>query len=224
MPSPDADRLPSLDDALAETVRDERHDALRGPDGPDGRALAAAVGGNIQRYREQRRLAREELARRTGVTLAILERLERGDLIPSLRAIWIFATALEVPFGAIVAPTGAPEATFAVRRAGQGRIVASSDDGFRSRALAPLGQPGAPEVYAITLAPGCVEEATAHAAGTYEHLVVTGGTLVVATGADTATLEVGDALFFRADVPHRYENPGRTETTAHLVMTYARPA
>ncbi len=108
-----------------------------------------------------------------------------------------------------------------MRRAGHGRVVASSDNGFRSRAISPLGQPEAPEVYAIALAPGCIEEAHAHAPGTYEHLVVTRGTLVVSTGADATTLEPGDALFFRADVPHRYENPGQTETTAHLIMSYA---
>ncbi len=134
---------------------------------------------------------------------------------------WIFATALEVPFGALVAYPGRPDVTFSVRRAGHGRIVASSDNGFRSRALSPLGQPEAPEVYAISLAPGCVEEAHAHAPGTYEHLVVTRGALVVSTGTDATTLEVGDALFFRADVPHRYENPGNVEVVAHLIMSYA---
>ncbi len=213
--------LPSIDDALEETARDERTDALLGPDGPDGRALAAAVGSNIERFRRKRGLTREDLARRAVIDLPLLEKLEHGDLIPSLRAVWIFATALEVPFGALVAYPGRPEVTFSVRRAGHGRIVASSDNGFRSRALSPLGQPEAPEVYAISLAPGCVEEAHAHAPGTYEHLVVTKGALVVSTGTDATTLEAGDALFFRADVPHRYENPGAVETTAHLVMSYA---
>ena len=213
--------LPSLDDALDEIARDERTDALLGPDGPEGRALAAAVGSNIERYRRKRGFSLEELARRTEITLPVLERLEHGELIPSLRAVWTFATALEVPFGALVAYPGRPETSFNVRRAGHGRLVASSDNGFRSRALSPLGQPEAPEVYAIALAPGCIEDAHAHAAGTYEHLVVTSGRLVVSTGADATTLETGDSLFFRADVPHRYENPGDTETTAHLVMTYA---
>jgi len=213
--------LPTIDDALEEVVRDERIDALQGPDGPDGRALAAAVGSNIERFRRKHGLTREELAGRADITVELLARLEHGDLIPSLRAVWIFATALGVPFGALVAYPGRPEVSFSVRRAGHGRIVASSDNGFRSRAISPLGQAEAPEVYAIALAPGCVEEAEAHAPGTYEHLVVTGGTLVVSTGSDATTLERGDALFFRADVPHRYENPGTTETTAHLVMTYA---
>ena len=215
-------QLPSIDDALDEIARDERTDTLLGPDGPDGRALAAAVGSNIERWRRKRGLTREELATRAEIDLPLLERLEHGDLIPSLRAVWIFATALEVPFGALVAYPGRPEVTFSVRRSGHGRLVASSDNGFRSRALSPLGQAEAPEVYAIALAPGCIEEAHAHAPGTFEHLVVTGGRLVVSTGTDATTLEPGDALFFRADVPHRYENPGDTETTAHLVMSYAQ--
>lgn len=214
--------LPTLDDALDEIARDERTDALLGPDGPEGRALASAVGTNVERYRRKHGVSLEELARRTGVTEQILRRLEHGELIPSLRAVWIFATALEVPFGALVAYPGRAETSFSVRRAGHGRIVASSDGGFRSRVLSPLGQPEAPEVYAISLAPGCIEDAHAHAPGTHEHLVVTSGRLVVSTGADATTLEAGDSLFFRADVPHRYENPGDVETTAHLVMSYAR--
>ena len=214
-------QLPTIDDALDEIARDERTDTLQGPDGPDGRALAAAVGSNIERYRRKHGLTREQLAERTEITVPLLERLEHGDLIPSLRAVWTFATALEVPFGALVAYPGRPDVTFSVRRAGHGRIVASSDNGFRSRALSPLGQPEAPEVYAISLAPGCIEEAHGHAPGTHEQLVVTRGTLVVSTGTDATTLEPGDALFFRADVPHRYENPGAVETVAHLIMTYA---
>jgi len=68
---------------------------------------------------------------------------------------------------------------------------------------------------------GLFGAASGPAPGTYEHLVVTSGTLVVSTGSDATTLETGDALFFRADVAHRYENPGAVPTNAHLVMSYA---
>ena len=97
--------LPTIDEALEEEVRNERIDTLQGPDGPDGRALAQAVGSNIERYRRKRGLTREQLAERVEVTLPILQRLEHGDLIPSLRAVWIFATALEVPFGVSIIVT-----------------------------------------------------------------------------------------------------------------------
>ena len=56
---------------------------------------------------------------------------------------------------------------------------------------------------------------------TFEHIIVVRGMLVVRADASTATLAPGDVLFFRADRPHAYENPGTLETVAHLTMTYA---
>ncbi|MGH7804254.1 MAG: cupin domain-containing protein [Candidatus Binatia bacterium] len=52
-------------------------------------------------------------------------------------------------------------------------------------------------------------------------MVVVRGVLVVRSGADEARLETGDSIFFRADRPHGYENPGTEPTVAHLVMSYA---
>ncbi|MGI8565831.1 MAG: cupin domain-containing protein [Pyrinomonadaceae bacterium] len=41
--------------------------------------------------------------------------------------------------------------------------------------------------------------------------------------AEPIDLRAGDAVYFRADVPHVYENPGTRETVMYLVMTYAEP-
>ncbi len=40
-------------------------------------------------------------------------------------------------------------------------------------------------------------------------------------GESTTTLAAGDVVFFRADRPHAYENPGMRETLLHLTMIYA---
>jgi mannose-6-phosphate isomerase-like protein (cupin superfamily) len=85
------------------------------------------------------------------------------------------------------------------------------------------GDPRAPEVYELTLAPGCFEAAEAHARDTFEHISVIRGELVVVSGDSRAHLKAGDAIFFRADLPHSYENPTREPTVAHLVMSYAAP-
>jgi XRE family transcriptional regulator, regulator of sulfur utilization len=214
-----------LADALAEDVKAERLDALSGPDSPEGRALGAAVGANVARHRKERRIRLERLAQRCGIRASLLRALESGQAVPSLRAIWQLATALEVPFGALLADTvlwRASDPDFRIQRAGRGHVISSADGRFRSRPLFLEGDPRAPEVYELTLAPGCLEEASAHAPRTFEHLTVVRGRLIVRSGDATVELGAGDALFFRADLLHSYENPETGDTVAHLVMSYAR--
>jgi len=215
----------TIADAVAEEIKAERLDSLSGPDSPEGRALGAAVGANVARYRTERHLELEALAERSGIRRPLLRALENGQAVPSLRAIWHLATALEVPFGALLANTmlsRAGDPDFRVQRARRGHVISSADGRFLSRPLFLEGDPRTPEVYELTLMPGCLEEATPHAPRTFEHLTVVRGRLVVRSGSATTELGPGDALFFRADLPHSYENPGSEPTTAQLVMTYGR--
>jgi len=137
--------------------------------------------------------------------------------------------AAEVALGAAVGDgiahhrrrRGLDTSTVRIVRGTRGRVVASTSGRFRSRAAFPLGDPYAPEVYELTLAPGCFEDARPHGRNTCEHLTVVRGQLVVQTDDRQARLATGDALFFRADRPHSYRNPTSSETVAHLVMTYA---
>jgi XRE family transcriptional regulator, regulator of sulfur utilization len=215
--------LPSLDDALHDAVTLERGDCLRGPDSPEGRELGAAVGANVARVRARTGLGLAALAERSGITEDLLALLEAGQAVPSLRAVWALASALAVPFGALLAPTGAGAANFFVQHTGRGRVITSSSGHFRSRALSPAGHTDAPEVYELTLTPGCLEEAAAHAPDTFEHIVVVRGTMIVRVWDAMTRLGPGDAVFFRADQPHSYENPTAEDTVAHLVMSYAVP-
>lgn len=217
----------SLHDALVDEIRAERTDSVSGPDSPEGRALGASVGRNLARLRALRDMDRGLLARKTGIRESLLAALEEGQAVPSLRSIWHLATALEVPFGSLLADTQltfAGDPDFRVQRGSRGRVISSASDEFRSRVLFHEGDPRTPEVYELTLVPGCVEEAAAHAHDTYEHIVVVRGRLVVRSGEARAELTEGDSIFFRADSAHGYENPGPTDAVAHLVMVYrARP-
>lgn len=211
----------ALDDAIADDVRAERLDSLHAPDSADGRALGRALGENVARFRGDRGLSVAEVARRSGIEEALLEELERGEAVPSLRAIWHLATALEVPFGLLLeSGEGERESDFRVQRQDAGRVIESATGEFRSRVLFREGDPRTPEVYELTLAPGCVEDALAHAKDTFEHITVVAGTLKVRAGDSETRLGPGDALFFRADVPHRYENAGTSPVQALLVMQF----
>lgn len=215
----------SLADAVLDEVREQRENSLSGPDSPEGRELGKAVGANVAHLRSARGLDLEALARRSGIRADLIDALEGGHAVPSLRAVWHLATGLEVPFGSLLAHTmlsAAGDPDFRVQRGSRGRVIASANNQFRSRVLFLEGDPRAPEVYDLTLEPGCVEPAEAHAGDTFEHIVVTSGVMVLRAGASETRLEAGDNVFFRADVPHSYENPGEGPTRALLVMSYSQ--
>ncbi len=68
------------------------------------------------------------------------------------------------------------------------------------------------------------EQAEAHAEGTYENLIVQRGRLrLTISSVETYELRAGDAIYFRADVHHFYDNRRARETVMFLVMTYAEP-
>lgn len=221
------DTSDSLAAAVAEEMRAERLDTLSGPDSPEGRELGRAIGVNVARYRRQYAISLETVAERSGIRVDLLEKLEGGKAVPSLRAIWHLATALEIPFGALLQNTMLAEASnpdFRVQQSNRGRVIANATNEFRSRVLFLEGDPRTPEVYELTLTPGCFEEAGAHARNTYEHIAVVKGALIVRAGTNEARLGPGDTIFFRADVPHSYENAGTEPVLAHLVMQYATHA
>ncbi len=216
----------SLAEALTDEIKAERIDSSSGPDSPEGRALGAAVGRNLEFLRVEQGVTLAIVAERSGIRPALLRALENGRAVPSLRAIWHLATALEVPFGRLLANTSlartADDGDFRVQRAAAGHVIRSADGKFASRPLFSEGDPRSPEVYQLTLAAGCVEDAVPHAPLTFEHLTVVRGRLRVRAEDKTTDLGPGDALFFRADCPHGYENPGPDEAVAQLVMSYRR--
>lgn len=185
------------------------------------RELVDAVAANLARLRRNSGIDVDELAARSGVPREQLVALEAGRVTPTLRSLWALAEFFEIPFGVLISGAPCATASFHVLRAAGTWVVDSAGGGFRTRPLSAAGDPREPEVYEVTITPGWIERAEAHAPDTFEHLVVVRGSLVVQAGNARAALGPGDVVFFRADVPHTYENPGSDVTVAHLTMSYA---
>jgi rhodanese-related sulfurtransferase/transcriptional regulator with XRE-family HTH domain len=181
-------------------------------------ALDAVVGQNLRTLRTQRALTLDGLAQRAGVSRTLLGQIELGKTAPSINVVWKIAQALEVPFSTLLAGPAKTETT--VLRRGKAKRLTSADGRFTSRALFPLDEPRTVEFYELWLAPHAREDADAHQPGTRENLVVTTGRLELKVGGEKYQLVAGDAILFRADVPHVYENMGNEECWMHLVMSY----
>jgi len=181
--------------------------------------LDAVVAGNLKELRTKRGYSLDVLAGMSGVSRQTLGQIELGHAVSSLGTLWKIATALQVPFSALLARPGTSELRI-FRSAGAKRI-AGTDGRFSSRALFhPEDTHGAFEFYELWLAGHGREDAEPHPHGTRENLVVTSGRLVLVIGGERHELAKGDAIAFTADVPHSYVNPASEECWMNLVMTY----
>jgi transcriptional regulator with XRE-family HTH domain len=182
--------------------------------------LVPVLGANLRRLRVQRGLSLERMAKLSGVSRAMLSQVELGYSAPTINVIWRIASALGVPFSALLTLPETPPTT-RVLRVTEAKRLASHDGSFSSRALFPFETPRRSEFYELRLAARSVERATAHQAGTTENLVVSAGVVTIAVGEDITELNTGDAIVFNADVPHTYANYTDQEAVMYLVMTYA---
>lgn len=181
--------------------------------------LTPLVGKNLRRLRVQRGLSLERLARLSGVSRAMLGQVELSQSTPTINILWKIARALDVPFSALIIKNEAPSVS--LLRRSDSKVLGSDDGKFHSRALFPFDAPRSVEFYELRIAPDSEEVAEPHPPGTTENLVVLQGSLEMKVASEVHTLEEGDAIFFEADVPHRYRNPGKTEVRLYLVMTYS---
>jgi transcriptional regulator with XRE-family HTH domain len=181
--------------------------------------LTPVVGANLRRLRGQRALSLERLSQLSGVSRAMLGQIELGQSAPTINVLWKIASALGVPFSALITARGSVGPH--VLRAEAAKQLTSQDGTFSSRALFPFDEPRRVEFYELRLAPGGVERADAHNPGTVENLVVAAGALELEAGSKKELLGPGDAIVFEADLPHVYRSRSDVETLMYLVMTYA---
>ena len=186
---------------------------------PGVEPLAPAVGANLRRLRVKRGLSLERLARRAGVSRAMLSQIELGHSAPTINLLWKIARALDVTFASLV--TQRNDTATVVMPAREARLLTNQGGTFTSRALFPLGERKRTEFYELRLKADGEETAHPHTPGTVENLVVASGLVDLDVAGATHRLGAGDAIQFSADVMHSYRNASSADAVMYLVMTYA---
>lgn len=196
------------------TVRDSVGDELGAAE--MGRRVAEV----LKRLRAERRLSLDDLASRSGVSRAALSQIEGARTNPTLAVLWKIAVGLDVPFHDLLGPN--EEQAVRVLRAGETPPLRSADGRMESRLLSPGGASADTEVYDMRLQPKAVHKSDPHGKGTTETLVVLTGSLRLIVEGSEHELATGDSVFFRADVPHTYENRTAREIRCLDVIRYPR--
>jgi transcriptional regulator with XRE-family HTH domain len=196
------------------TVKDTTGDELGAAE------MARRVAEVLKKLRADRRLSLDDLAMRSGVSRAALSQIEGARTNPTLAVLWKIAVGLDVPFHDLLAMN--EEQAVRILRAGDSPPLKSADGRMESRLLSPGGAAADTEVFELRFQPKAVHKSDPHGKGTTETLVVLTGALRLVVEGSEYELGTGDSVFFKADVPHTYENRTAREIRCLNVIRYAR--
>jgi transcriptional regulator with XRE-family HTH domain len=193
-------------------------------DGDEARGLGVVeevssgrLGERVRALRRERGLTLNVLAERSGVSRAMISKLERGEKNPTLVVAAKVAEGLGVSLSRLVGVEGRREVVLVprVRR----MIVRDPETGFERQLLSPgFGGRGIEFLRNVVPEGSTAGEFPPQRRGVEEYVVVERGRLKATLGGEEYLLEDGDALYFEADVPHRFDNVGEGECSYYQVI------
>ncbi len=175
-------------------------------------------GARVRRLRDDASMTLEDLAKASGVSRAMLSKVERGEKNPTIAVGSRIARGLGASFSTL-AGAEADHRDVAVIRKRERLAFTDPESGFERHLLSPTLAGRAIEFVLHVIPPKAGSGALpAYPPGTGKYLVVDKGRLRVTIGGKPTTLETGDALYFEADVAHSFANAGDTICRYYLVV------
>ena len=178
------------------------------------------LGARVKDLRKEAGLTLDELAGRSGVSRAMISKLERGEKNPTLVIAARLAEGLGVSLSRLAGVEERREVVLVPRE--RRMVLRDPETGFERQSLSPTFAGRGVEFLRNVVPEGSTSgDFPAHRKGVEEHIVVEKGELKATLGGEEYLLRAGDALFFEADVPHRFDNAGRGECAYYLVISSA---
>jgi transcriptional regulator with XRE-family HTH domain len=185
-------------------------------------SIVVAVGARLKRLRTQAGLTLEEFAAKSGVSRAMLSKVERGEKSPTLAVIARIGQGLNVSMSTLMGAEPDP-AQVAVIRAAHRLTFRDPETGFERHTLSPAHVDSGIEFLLHRIPPGKSSgELPPYASPTEKYLVVQTGQLTVQIGKIRHVIETGDSFFFDVREPYSFINAGKTPCAYFLVIARRR--
>lgn len=179
--------------------------------------INSVVADNLKRFREERKLSLEAMAKLSGVSKSMLGQIERGEANPTVSTVWKIANGLKISFTDLMTR---PEKDYEV--VDIKRVEPLLEDGglYRDFPVFPFDAARRFEMLYIEIDPGGHLEAEPHPAGTQEFITAFSGELSVSVNGETFAITRGSSLRFKSDGPHSYKNTGDEICRLSMVIYY----
>jgi transcriptional regulator with XRE-family HTH domain len=181
------------------------------------------IGAKLRALRLRKKLGLVELGRHTGLSPALLSKLERDKMIPTLPTLLRIAMVFNVELDYFFADHRKRRVCAVIRKDARQSFPESPDrrdSAYHFESLTfPVSEPKC-QAYVATFHPVADGAARPHEHPGVEVIYVVGGELGVTVETTEHRLQAGDAMYFDATLPHSYRRLGRLASSA-LVFSIA---
>lgn len=185
---------------------------------PSVAPVMADLGPRIRRLRQELGLTLEDLSSRSGVSRAMLSKVERAEKSPSLSIAVGIATGLDVSLSSLLGsqPDGAK---VRIARLGERITYVDPDTGFERSVLSPAHDETGVEILLHVIPPGQSSGILpAYTTPTEKYIIVHSGELMVEIGDETYLIQTGDTFHFELNTPYILRNAGDIVCQYYVVI------
>ncbi|RCS23765.1 XRE family transcriptional regulator [Phyllobacterium salinisoli] len=184
----------------------------------DVKHLDSAIGENLRRQRLALGLTLEALAEASGVSRAMISRIERGETSPTALLLARLCAAFGTSLSAFFADAEQPASPFLARD--EQPVWRDPDTGYIRRAVSPSGTGSNVDLTEVEFPAGArvtFAPQTANA-GITQHMWLFQGEMELKVGETEYTLQPGDCLFMPLMAGITFHNPGKTPARYAIVL------
>lgn len=176
--------------------------------------IEAVIAERLKTLRTERGWSLDELAQHSGVSRAMISRIERQEASPTAGLLSKLADALAVTLSGLMSEPQMPRHQVS-RRDAQPQWR-DPQTGYLRRLVSPAGGEHDTDIVAIDLPPGTTVRYDAHTAPDEQQVLLLQGRLRLTVGGEVLELRPGDCTRMPLDADHVFENPA--EDTAHYLV------
>ncbi|RQP22388.1 helix-turn-helix domain-containing protein [Piscinibacter terrae] len=176
--------------------------------------IEAVIAQRLKTLRTERGWSLDELAQHSGVSRAMISRIERQEASPTAGLLSKLADALAVTLSGLMSGPQAPRHQVS-RRDAQPQWR-DPQTGYLRRLVSPAGGEHDTDIVAIDLPAGAKVRYDAHTAPYEQQVLLLQGRLRLTVGGEALELNPGDCTRMPLDADHIFENPG--QGTAHYLV------
>jgi XRE family transcriptional regulator, regulator of sulfur utilization len=176
-----------------------------------------ALGKTIQRLRKAYNMSLGELSEQSGVAKSIISQIERNETNPTLSTVFRLSRALDTSIDEVLK---ADNGTAFLQHQSKSAIpILESQDGLcRLAIVGPLNLIDLTQWYDFQAKPNGLLESDPHPPGTVEHIYMIKGEIEITVGDEVKFAKQGEAIRYRADVPHKIRNIGEGDAQANMIL------